>query len=141
MATYMTYKHVIPIYFEYAGVARNHVTHSRCLSDALGMGRHLSIRKHIKKLEEINCYSILIVDEIDQIYTCTDERTLRLDILHELCELVTQTSGRIFTITCGSSSVTSSLISKSAVHNKDMLSRYSLVADCPNLNGSKFRAF
>lgn len=48
-----------------------------------------------------------------------------------------QTSGRCYTILCGNSLLVPALISKNALHDKEVLKEYPMVEFAPNLNGKQ----
>eukprot|EP01038_Epipyxis_sp_PR26KG_P009726 gene9726-13091_t len=96
-----------------------------------------SIQSCISHLETTNQYALIVVDEVDQIYTA-NKKALNRKILDELAELGCQKSGRVYTIICGSSSVTPQLINKNGVKDSDIFVAFPQLADAPNLNSSKY---
>lgn len=107
----------------------------------LGIDDNMPLMECIAELKKRNLYALLVADEIDQIYMSNDDHLQkRQDVVAELSELGSQKSGRVYTVACGSASVTPILISKNAVHYAAVLKEYSLVAHVTTLNGSKFSA-
>jgi hypothetical protein len=139
MATYLTYLQVVPIYVEYKGDSAEFQTPSQLISKSLGLFTSIPISECLKLLGKMNKYLLFIADEVDQIYTSEADSTIRLKILMELSELGTQTSGRSYTLCCGSSSHMANLISKNAVHDAKVSREFPLVGSAPNLNRKKFQ--
>ena len=142
VASYMCHPTILPIYVEYSGSssANEYGDPSYFISRALNGPdcATLSIPQCLKLLESRGQYVFFIADEVDQVYSSREDESKRLNILGDLSELASQPSGRVFTMLCGSASVTPQLISKNGVHYPDILNEYPLLANCPNLNGSKF---
>lgn len=143
MAFYISYPNVVPIYVEYSGSSDSHEYKEphKLISDAMGFTPYKSISECVKELEQMNRYVLFVADEIDQIYNSKENESQRLRILLDLQEMGSQTSGRLYTIICGSASVTPLLISKNGIHDEDVALEYPLIGNCPNLNGSKFASF
>lgn len=93
------------------------------------------------KLQEHNIRIVIMVDELDRLYIQDPKVAPALclnlhDVLEELAYLGDQTSGRILTFICGSSSRLPQLI----LAQKDAASilSFPMLASATNLNGTKF---
>ncbi len=129
---------VIPIYIDYT-------TESMSLNQFVN--KALIERKIIKNnIDDWNILSetifkknkkiFLIVDELDKLYQtdCIEHLT----ILNDLCFLGSDIRGIYYTMCCGSSTHLYNLITKNAIHDKELAIEYPLLKNAPNLNGSKF---
>lgn len=139
-AIYACHPNVLPIYIEYIGDDSSFKSPSQILSNALQIPNS-TIMECLNILKERNQYAFVFVDELDQLYTSTNNSSMRLKILQELGEMGSQRSGRLYSILCGSSSALPMLISKNAVYKPALVAEFPLVGNAPNLNGSKYSLF
>jgi hypothetical protein len=141
MGVWLEYRNVIPIHVEYLGPAEQFKSPSELLTESLKLPPSSTLSTCLAELERVNKYSLLIADEIEQVYQGTNEEHVRRKILDELAELGSQRSGRVYTYICGSSSMTPALICKYALHHTFLRKEFPMLDNCPNLNGQKFASF
>lgn len=89
--------------------------------------------------KEKNQKLFVILDELDEIYTVNDD--FRRKILGDIAVLGSNNIGINYVVACGSSSVLPLLVNRNAIGNPRIKEEFPLVAQCPNLNGTKFPSF
>jgi hypothetical protein len=141
MGIWLHYPNVIPIYVEYTGKADDFKSPSQLISQRLGIIESTPLSECLDILTAREKYVVFIADEIELIYSDTLCRAKRREVLDDLAELGSQTTGRCYTFICGSSLFMPVLISKNAIHDAQLCKRFPMVEFAPNLNGKKFPAF
>jgi hypothetical protein len=132
---------LVPIYVQYTGKSSEFEYPSVLLAQALGLKcDKITLTMCLEELEKRNQFAFIIADEIDNLYRSKQDENVRLGILDELAELGTHPSGRTYSVVCGSSSATPSLISKNAILDPCMVEEFPLVRNATSLNGSKYKS-
>jgi hypothetical protein len=91
-------------------------------------------------LEKANKYAFIVIDELDKLYkTGSGSADKALQHLDEIRTLGGPTSGRVYTVLCGSSSQIYGLISKKAIHVST--ETFPLYPRAQDFNGNKFHSF
>ena len=141
VASGLLHPNLIAIYMAFSGTGAALRTPSDLISSSLDLKESIPLMECVAELQKRGLYALVIADELDHVYMSNDDSLQkRQDIIAELSELGSQKSGRVYTVACGSASVTPILISKHAVHYPDVVREYPLVPHVTTLNSSRFSA-
>ena len=138
MGVWLHFYNVLPIYVEYVGNTVDYKSPSELICHHLNIDEKTPLSECLKLLSVREEYVLFIADEVEQIYSNIDLPHKRKKILDEFAELGSQTTGRCYTLLCGSSPHLPALISKSAVHDEEIRKEFPMVELAPDLNWSKF---
>jgi hypothetical protein len=143
LASWLAFDNVVPIYLHYAGDAKNFQSPSAALSVALGLPSDTPLQESLQQLGDRDLHALIIVDEIEQVYSGTDHADQRQRVLNDLQLLSSQTTRHAFTYICSNSAFAPLLLQGKKTKPtlaSNLSADFPLLARAPALEVSEFPA-